>query len=147
MPQQQPPKTNPPAAPAPNRRLISVSREQFDSVPRKRAAYIFAYAVIVLVMFGARALLWNGVALPDALVTGSDIVVILGYFVFYYNFIGALRVMGYEAWIILALSLFAAIPVPGALLVAYMDRRIATAWDTANPDKGGYRQKPPQNAD
>lgn len=131
---------------APRKRRIAISREQFDSIPRKRAGYIVAYGLLILLFYGVRVLLVQGYDLPQVLVTATDIAGIASYFLFYYNFIGALRIMGYDAWVILGTGLASALPIPGVLLVAYMDRRIATAWDAADPGRGGYRQKPPGDA-
>jgi hypothetical protein len=122
---------------------FTVSREQFDSVPRRRGFYIVAYGLYALCIYGPRLLRVVQIGIPDAWVLFTDIAGALAFCVFCYHFIGALKIMGYEVWMMLVLSLVAAIPIPGVLIVAYMDRRIATAWDRADPARGSYRQKPP----
>jgi hypothetical protein len=128
---------------APAITTFAVSRKQFDSVPRRRAVYIIAYALVMLLVYGPKVAAIAGAATPVEVVYGAYGAGIAAYFLFCYHFIGALKIMGYEPWMMLALAMIAAIPLPGVLIVAYMDRRIATAWDKADPDRKSYRTKPP----
>ena len=50
---------------------------------------------------------------------------------FYVPFINVLRIMGYPWIAVLAFCVFALAPIPGLLIVAYMDTRIAKAWNQA----------------
>ena len=50
---------------------------------------------------------------------------------FYIPFINVLRIMGYPWVAVLAFCVFALAPIPGLLVVAYMDTRIAKAWNQA----------------
>ncbi len=51
---------------------------------------------------------------------------------FYVPFIRVLRIMGYPWVAVLAFCGFALAPIPGLLVVAYMDTRIAKAWNLAD---------------
>ena len=53
---------------------------------------------------------------------------------FYLNFIGVLRTMGYPAIMILGICLACFFPLPGLLVVAAIDRRVSKAWHAALPD-------------
>lgn len=121
---------------------FSVSRRQFDSVPRRRGLYIVAYALYLLCIFGMRLLQAGQIAVPEPFTLASDIAGVAAFFLFSYHFIGTLKIMGYEPLMMLALGMIAALPIPGLMIVAYMDRRVATAWDKADPDRATYRQKP-----
>ena len=50
---------------------------------------------------------------------------------FYVPFISVLRIMGYPWVAVLAFCVFAMAPIPGLFVVAYMDTRIAKAWNKA----------------
>jgi hypothetical protein len=119
-----------------------VSREQFESVPRRRGVYIPSYGLYVLLIFCVRAIQAGTMSIPEPVMLGTDIAGAAALFVFLYHFVGTLKIMGYEPWMMLALGMIAVMPLPGALFVAYMDRRIATAWDQADPDRASYRRKP-----
>ena len=97
----------------------------------------------MLFVYGPKAVAIVGVWTPIELQFALFGIGVAAYFVFCYHFIGTLKIMGYEPWMMLALGLIAAIPIPGVLIVAYMDRRIATVWDRADPSRPSYRSKPP----
>ncbi len=143
-----------------------VSRERFDSVPRKRAVYIIFY-LASFALWVCHAFYYISIApdidelealapaaegveeaqpAPIATVAGIPeeaiilptwiyvartlIAIFLG--LFYVPFIGVLRIMGYP-WVgIVAFCGFALAPIPGLLIVAYMDTRIAKAWSIAD---------------
>jgi len=119
-----------------------VSREQFNSVPRRRGIYIVAYGLYVMLIFCVRAIQAGTMAIPESVMLGTDVMGAVSLFVFLYHFIGTMKIMGYEPWMMLGLGLISVMPLPGALFVAYMDRRVATAWDRADPERASYRQKP-----
>ncbi len=121
---------------------FTVPRAQFESVPRRRAIYIIAYALVMLLVYGPKVAALGGWLMPEEAMFGLWGVGIVCYGVFSYHFIGTMKIMGYEVWMMLALVIIAIIPLPGVLVVAYMDRRIATAWDRADPGRPSYRQKP-----
>jgi hypothetical protein len=122
---------------------FAVPREQFESVPRRRGIYIVSYVLYIAFIFGARALQIGTMAIPELVLLASDIAGVVALLVFIYHFMGTMKIMGYEPWMMLAMAMLAVMPMPGALFVAYMDRRMATAWDRADPDRPSYRQKPP----
>jgi hypothetical protein len=124
---------------------FAVPRAVFDSVPARRATYIIAYALYIVLVYGPNVLALAGV--PPNELLGQVLFVlygagIAGYLVFAYQFIRTARIMGFEYWIAVGSGVIALSAFPGPLLVAYMDRKIATAWDAADP-AGGYRQRPP----
>jgi hypothetical protein len=131
----------PPAA-APATSTFTVSRKEFDSIPRRRAFYIVSYGLVMLLVYGPKVMAMGGILLPAPVVYSCYAIGVSGYFFFCYHFIGTLKIMGYELWMILALAMIAAIPLPGVLIIAYIDRRVATAWDKADPSRKSYRQKP-----
>ncbi len=51
--------------------------------------------------------------------------------VFYIPFVNVLRIMGYPWVAVFAFCGFVLAPIPGLLIVAYMDTRIAKAWNKA----------------
>lgn len=128
---------------APATSTFTVSRKEFDSIPRRRAFYIISYGLVMLLVYGPKAAAVGGLLLPAPIVYTCYAIGVAGYCFFCYHFIGTLKIMGYEPLMILALAIIAAIPLPGILIIAYMDRRIATAWDRADPARTSYRQKPP----
>jgi hypothetical protein len=134
---------SPQSTTAPATTTFAVSRKQFDGIPRRRAFYIISYALVMLLVYGPKVAVLAGVAMPAPFIYACYAIGVAGYFFFCYHFIGTLKIMGYEPWMILALALVAAIPLPGVLIIAYMDRRVATAWDRADPSRQSYRQKPP----
>ncbi len=140
-----PTKPSAPAAFGP-RQTFAVSREQFNSIPQRRARYILAYIAYVAGVFGPRVAAMTGAAVPTAIIYPGYALGLAVFAVFAYNFFITLRTMGYERWFATALVLVCAPLFPGFLLLAYMDRRIATAWDAADPS-GGYRQRPPSGKD
>lgn len=143
-----------------------VSRERFDSVPRKRAIYILLYvssfALYMCQLFYSMSVEPDIEEMDTTLTTAegedaaqpvrtssvedsSDDMVILPAWIrvvrtliaiclglFYVPFISVLRIMGYP-WVgILAFCGFALAPIPGLLIVAYLDTRIAKAWNIAD---------------
>lgn len=139
--------STPPRFGPPPPSTFAVSREQFDSVPRRRATYIIAYMLVILLFYGPRVALILGATFSDPIAYTFFGMGVLSYLIFCYQFIGALKIMGYEPWMMLALGIIAAIPIPGVIIVGYMDRRIATAWDRADPARASYRQKPAPRED
>lgn len=131
---------NPTTTPATS--TFTVSREQFESIPRRRAIYIIAYALVMLLVYGPKVAMMGGLLLPQEAVFALYGVGVACYFLFCYHFIGTLKIMGYEPWMMLGLGMISVVPLPGLLIVAYMDRRVATAWDRADPNRPSYRQKP-----
>ena len=156
-----------------------VSREKFESVPRKRAAYIGLY-VFSFVLWALLALVYLRLAAEsaeqsapssDSITSDSAdpselspaeeaqpeapmlppwaravrVLTAVCVAAFYVPFISVLRIMGYPWVAVLAFCVFALAPIPGILVVAYMDTRIAKAWnkaeltllDTAAPGSGG----------
>ena len=122
---------------------FEITRKQFDSVPRRRGFYIVAYAVFVLCIYGPRLLYVAQVGLPEPVTMITDVAGVAAFIAFSYHFISTLKIMGYEPWMILMLAMVSVVAIPGLFIVGFMDRRIATAWDRADPDRPSYRQKPP----
>ncbi len=120
---------------------FSLPRAVFDSVPGRRTTYIIAYAIFIVLVYGPRMLAFAGLFPVDSLAYALVGAGLAAYSVFVYQFIRAMRIMGFEYWISLGVGLIAISAFPGPILVAYIDRKIATAWDAADP-AGGYRQKP-----
>ena len=144
---------------------IVVSRERFDSVPRKRALYIGLY-VVAFVLWAVLAFVYLRLAadsaeqsapLPDSVSSDTTepseigpnkvaqpeaptlppwarvlrIIIPACIAVFYFPFVSVLRIMGYPWVAVFAFCGFVLAPIPGLLIVAYMDTRIAKAWNTA----------------
>jgi hypothetical protein len=124
------------------RATFSVPRALFDGVPGRRATYIIAYAIFIALVYGPRVLAFAGLFPADSVAYALVGAGLAAYLVFAYQIIRAMRIMGFELWIILGVGLIALSAFPGPLLVAYIDRKIATAWDAADPS-GGYRQPRP----
>lgn len=55
---------------------------------------------------------------------------------FYLNFIGVLRTMGYPVILILVICFGCFFPLPGLLVLAMVDRRVSKVWHDANPEPG-----------
>ena len=147
--------------PTPGMTRIVISRARFDSVPRTRAWYIGLYTVSFLLWaFMAISMLRleappiaAGEAPPSAEQTAEEapaeppelqpvewplslrvarVLIPITLAIFYIPFVTVLRIMGYP-WIgVLALCGFAFAPIPGLLVVAYLDTRIAKAWNAAD---------------
>lgn len=146
--------------PPKNMTSVVISRAKFDAVPRKRAWYIglytlsfllWAYMAIGMVRFEATQLeeadsttetIENLLAEPTAIdpadwprsiqIVRMLIPVVL--VLFYVPFVSVLRTMGYP-WVgVLALCAFAFAPIPGLLVVAFIDTRIAKTWNSADLD-------------
>ena len=143
---------------------IVISREKFESVPRKRALYIGLY-VLSFILWAILAFVYLRLAADSAEPSApSDAVesdsadaselgpaeeappeapmlppwarvarVLVGVCIaaFYVPFISVLRIMGYPWVAVLAFCVFVLAPIPGLLIVAYMDTRIAKAWNQA----------------
>jgi len=143
-----------------------VSRERFDSVPRKRAIYIVLY-LTSFILWACHAFYYISIApevdeleAPASAIDGAEeaqpapvetvdvppeeaiilpawiyavrILIAIGLGLFYVPFMSVLRIMGYP-WVgIIAFCGFALAPIPGLLIVAYMDTRIAKAWSIAD---------------
>ncbi len=132
-----------PAASAAGSSAIAVPRADFDSVPGRRASYIIAYGLYIALIFGPKVLVLAGLPPP---LEGLGFILfgvgLVGFVVFAYHFTRAARTMGFEVWIASGVVVIALSAFPGPLLLAYMDRKIAIAWDAADPS-GGYRRRPP----
>lgn len=141
-----------------------ISREKFESVPRKRALYIGLYvfsfilwAILAFVYLRLAADSAEPSAPADSVASDSAdspelspaeetppeapelppwarvarVLVAVCIAAFYVPFISVLRIMGYPWVAILAFCGFVLAPIPGLLIVAYMDTRIAKAWNLA----------------
>jgi hypothetical protein len=135
-----------PPAPQPTaQNTFAIPREVFDAVPQRRARYILAYIVYVIGVFGPNFIWMSGRAVPPELIYPAYAVGACAFFVFAYNFFRTFRTMGYEIWFAIAIIIVCAPLIPGVILLAFMDRKIATVWDAADPS-GGYRQRPPSDS-
>jgi len=128
-----------PASGAPQ--TFSVSRADFDSIPQRRSRYILAYLAYVAGVFAPRVAMMAGAAVPAAGINAGYVLGLAAFAVFAHQFFTTLRIMGYERWFAAALAIICAPLLPGLILLAYIDRRVANAWDAADPS-GGYRQRP-----
>jgi len=135
------PAKNPDSLSAP-RVTFSVPRAIFDSVPGRRAIYIVAYAMFLACVYGPKLVAFAGLFPTDVFGYILFVAGLVAYLVFAYQIIRAAHIMGFELWILLGIGVIALSAFPGPLLVAYIDRKIASAWDAADPN-GGYRQRPP----
>jgi len=124
------------------RETMAIPRATFDRIPSKRAAYVLAYVVYTVCVFGPRILAMFAIAVPPGIVYAGFAVGVVAYAVFAVHFYTTLRIMGYEGWFSVAITVISAPLIPGFFFVAFMDRRLANAWDAADPS-GGYRQRPP----
>ena len=132
---------NPFAAPP---KTFRVSRAKFDTVPGRRAVYIMAYAAFIALVYGPKVAAFAGYSPSD---TFSQVLFGAGaaaYVVCAYQLIRAMRIMGFEWWLIIGTAIIGLSAFPGPILVAYIDRKIATELDAADPN-GGYRRPPPQD--
>ncbi len=138
-----------------------VGRKKFDSVPRKRALYIGLYVISfilwVCLTFSYLRIAAES-APPDEAVDADTsgpaaiasaeeatqeraalptwarlirVIIALCIALFYIPFISVLRIMGYPWIAVFAFCAFVLAPIPGLLIVAYMDTRIAKAWNIA----------------
>lgn len=138
-----------------------VSRKKFESVPRKRAIYIGLYLISFLfwvcLAFYYLRLAAESAPQDDAIAADTSdpavvapaeeamqeaillpiwarvmrILIALCIALFYIPFISVLRIMGYPWIAVFAFCGFVLAPIPGLLIVAYMDTRIAKAWNNA----------------
>ena len=134
--------TEKPAAAAAPRETMAIPRAVFERVPSKRSAYVLAYVAYAACVFGPRIAGLFGVIAPQNLMYIGDAVGNVAFAIFAYHFFTTLRIMGYELWFTVALTVISAPLIPGFFFVAFMDRRLANAWDAADPS-GGYRKRPP----
>lgn len=140
---------------------IVVSRKKFESVPRKRAIYISLYVISFIfwvclafnylrlaaeiaprddavaaeipnpaVVAPAEEAMQEAIILP---IWARFMRILIGICIalFYIPFISVLRIMGYPWIAVFAFCGFVLAPIPGLLIVAYMDTRIAKAWNNA----------------
>lgn len=130
----------PTAAP---RETMAIPRIVFDRVPSKRAVYVLAYVIYTVCMFGPNVIALFGPIVPPGIVYTGFAAGVVAFGIFAFHFFTTLRIMGYETWFSAAMTLVAIPLIPGFFFVAFMDRRLATAWDAADPSSGGYRTRPP----
>ncbi len=124
------------------RATMAIPRATFDRVPSKRATYVLAYVIYTVCVFGPNLLALFGIGVPAGIVYAGFGIGIVAFGVFAFHFYTTLRIMGYEGWFSVAMTLVSVPLIPGFFFVAFIDRRLATAWDAADPS-GGYRQRPP----
>ncbi len=125
------------------RQTMAIPRAVFDRVPSKRAAYVLAYVIYTVCMFGPNVIALFGPIVPPGIVYAGFAAGVVAFGVFAFHFFTTLRIMGYETWFSAAMTLVAIPLIPGFFFVAFMDRRLATAWDAADPSSSGYRTRPP----
>ena len=137
---------------------MELSIEQFNSIPSRRARYTVLYVVsftISLLSLTFYTLMFDApeptaeqgetadsvdvdtgempeaMPLPPGLIAVQALTIIC-LLLFYVQFIAVLRIMGYPAVMIACTCVAAFLPMPGLLVVAYVDRRISAVWHAAN---------------
>lgn len=103
--------------------VIRLPLDSVDRINRWRVQYIVAYVL----WFGVQLYLYvkyagNPETNVPTLWEGAAATLLLIFF--YIRFVGVLRMMGYVAWTYLPACLLAIMPIPGVLVVAYLDRTI-----------------------
>lgn len=100
-----------------------------------------AYLLIQVVFFADRIYEMRYGALSETVVTIIILFFFICYVTMYINFIGAMRIMGFDWLVVLPTCALAFFPIFSLLPVGIMDRRIADLWDSAQKNQDQYRQK------
>jgi hypothetical protein len=138
--------TPPNIQPLAPKQTLELSIEQFNSIPARRVRYMMLYVVAFLIWLSIFTFFWTTVQAPDS-ATSADtpeavtlpagiiaLQVLTGIclLLFYVQFVNVLRIMGYPIAMIACTCLAVFLPIPGLIVVAYVDRRIiAKAWNKA----------------
>jgi hypothetical protein len=134
-----------PASNPHTKQYIEVPLALFNTVPQRRARYILAYAVVILLWAVPRIYTLSQKAeLSRDAIWIISIVMTIAYVVFFWNFYHALRAMTYPLLFRIFLCLSAFLPMPGLFAVAWVDIRIAKAWDAASPEPSYRKQEDPR---
>jgi hypothetical protein len=98
--------------------------DKVDTINRWRAQYIVVYLVwLAIQAYFYWLVVGRGMQLSLAAMLGANALLIL----FYVRFVPVLRAMGYPFWTWAPACLIAALPIPGVLVVAYLDRGMGKA--------------------
>lgn len=123
---------------------VEVPIAEFNAVPKRRARYIIAYALVMLltlVTIGYNYRYGNRVNVN--VVYAIWAVQAAAFVVFYWNFVKALRTLQYPLIFIAFLCLATILPMPGILAVAWVDIRVAKVWDAASPGPSYRKDETP----
>lgn len=112
--------------------LISVSRSRFQKVPQQRSRYIVLYLLILVLWFVPNIIVVMGYQPSFGQGFAVVLAVLLCQVVMYVNLVAVLRTMAYPTYLIIAICCIVFLPVPGVLVMAYVDRHVAKAWDAAD---------------
>ena len=99
--------------------------EWVDRINSWRAQYILLYVIwlAIQVYLYVQYVESEGAPMNVTLLAGSSVLIVL----FFVRFIQVLRAMQYTFWMYVPACLLAILPIPGVLIVAYIDRAIAKA--------------------
>lgn len=128
------------------KQTLEMSIDHFNSIPARRVRYMVLYVVAFLIWLSIFTFFWTTVQVPGP-IAGADppeavtlptsiiaLQVLTGIclLLFYVQFVNVLRIMGYPIAMIACTCLAVFLPIPGLIVVAYVDRRIiAKAWNKA----------------
>ena len=121
--------------------LVTVSREEFDSIPQKRAGYILACGAIQVLFVGSRGYEFFGGQLPLYLAYAVIAGFFLAYASMYIQLVGAMRIMQFHWLLMIPTCIIVFFPIFGMMPLALIDRRIADNWDSAQKKQDQYRQR------
>ena len=128
------------------KQYIEIPIAEFNRIPMRRARYIIAYGLGLILLIGPRVyMMMRQVRMHDITAWAIFIAVIVAYVVFYWNFVKTLRTLAYPMLFIVFLCMAVFLPMPGLLAVAWVDKRVANVWDAASPGPS-YRKEPPKAA-
>jgi len=122
------------AKPTGEKEYIEIPLAEFNTVPKRRARYITAYAIVLLLILVS--VIYNYRAGQNVNVNvfyGIWAVQAAALAVFYWHFWKTLRILQYPVMFILFLALATIVPMPGLLAVAWVALRVAKLWDPASP--------------
>ena len=131
----------------PSEHTFELSIEQFNSIPARRFRYTVLYIVAFMIWLSIFTFFWAAIESPDQAAPAADLpettqlpTSIVALYVltgiclvlFYVQFVNVLRLMGYHVMMIVCLCLAVMLPIPGLLVVVFVDRLlVAKAWNAA----------------
>ena len=103
---------------------LRLTLDQVEVINKKRSQYIFVYFSWFLLQIYILYLL-NSQPQWTTRVTVLTAIASVALVFFYWRFVSVLRMMGFAWYLWISLCVLAAMPIPGFLVVAYIDRLIS----------------------
>jgi hypothetical protein len=120
---------------------VTISKEDFDSIPHKRAGYMMACGGIHLIKIGDMIYEYLRGPLPDFALYAVVAAYFVAYALMYIYLISAMRTMQLSWLSVLPACVIVFFPFVGLMPLALIDRYIAKNWDSAQEKQDQYRQR------